>query len=75
MLASDLNETHVGMDLTITVGAVRTGGTIRKVNPIPLMEMVSVDLDGQEFVLPEGKFVTLAATRAQTLTRRELVGA
>jgi hypothetical protein len=67
MYASDLSSDDVGMDLTITVQGICTGGIIRSVKRI--FGMVSVDLDGQVFVMDVDKPVEMAVpTSAQILT-------
>jgi hypothetical protein len=59
MFASGLTPAHIGQDLTITVGRNLTGGIIRSV--VHIFGMVSVDLDGQVFVLESDKSVELNA--------------
>lgn len=58
MFASDLNQTHTGLDITITVNGVLTGGIIRTVSRTA--GMVTVDVDGQEFTLHDDIQVKLA---------------
>jgi hypothetical protein len=68
MYASELNRLHIGLDLTLTIGGICTGGIIESVGQFA--GMVSVNLDGQIFNIDEDMPVILTRidTRQQMLT-------
>jgi hypothetical protein len=59
MYASELSAEHIGRDLTISVSGVLTGGIIGRVSEV--FGMVSVTMEGAEFVLDEDYDVVLDA--------------
>jgi hypothetical protein len=57
MFASELNENHIGHDLTISVSGILTGGIIEEIGSFG--GMVSVQMEGTVFNLDAGMPVTL----------------
>ena len=65
--ADELTGDHVGTDVTLTIGGIRTGGTITAVGQSPLPDRVVVEVDGQPFDLDGTKLVDLTVSRRQVL--------
>jgi hypothetical protein len=59
MYASELSAEHIGRDLTLSVSGILTGGIIDRVSEV--FGMVSVTMEGAEFLLDEDHDVALDA--------------
>ncbi|WAC50454.1 hypothetical protein [Frigoribacterium sp. SL97] len=64
MLARDLDKTHIGADVTITVSGLPTGGVLTGVSAF--MGMVSLDFDETNFTVDGGSPVLVAAADPRT---------
>lgn len=64
MLAQDLDQTHIGADVTITVRGIPTGGILTRVSAF--MGIVSLDFDGRNFTVDGEDSVVVAAADPRT---------